>query len=343
MIDIINAGKFLFQQQSSIFLPGNSDEEILYEKEFEFMRFYPKERYRNKPSGRNVILAVHGMSPYGNKDQRFINVCKSLAGCGYTVISPKYPLIQDLKIDPVSIDNIASSIEYITGRPDICPEARLSIFTVSFSGSLCLMAACRENTADKVKSICTIGAFHDIENIITYLLENPESDSYGRLIVLRNFLKYAVDVSAELDTALNIAIQDNFYNYDPPRLRSFLKNISPKDRTTLSRLMNDTDYRTYLWKIIVNNKDILNKKEQLTVDTHIDKLKASMLIIHGTGDNVIPYQESVQLHNILQAEGKSSRLILTPLLGHSNLKVDLNILPAVIDLFKGLSYFFKAA
>ncbi len=343
MNEIINTGKFLFQQQSKKHLPVSISENKDTNNNIDFITYKPLIKNGKELCGKKVILAVHGMSVYGNKDPRFINVCKSFAGCGYIVISPKFDTIQNLKIDSASIKEIKTAIDLITSNMGICPESRLSIFTNSFSGSLSIIASSGTEIAYKVKSICTIGSYSNIENIITYLLGNPESDPYGRLIILKNFLKYSIHVPEEMEKALDIAIQDNFHKNDPPLLKLYIKRLSLKNRDILTRLLNDPYYRLYHWNIIQKNKEIIKMGEELSLDPHLKKISASILIIHGKKDNVIPSEESVHLFTELKKANIDSKLVLTPLLGHSNLKLDLNVLPSVVDLFNGLSFFFKTA
>jgi len=52
------------------------------------------------------ILLVHGMAPDGNKDYRIINICNSLALCGYRVISPFFKQIAGLIISSDTVDDI---------------------------------------------------------------------------------------------------------------------------------------------------------------------------------------------------------------------------------------------
>lgn len=343
MNETINTCKFLFQQQSNKHLPVIVSEHVDTYKNIEYITYKPLMKKVKKACIKKVILTVHGMSVYGNKDPRFINVCKSFAGCGYIVISPKFNTIQNLIIDPASITEIKKAIDLITGDNGICPESRLSIFTNSFSGNLSLIASSDMSLSHKVKSVCTIGSYCNIEKILTYLLVNPDSDPYGRFIVLKNFLKYSLNDPEEIEKALDIAIRDNFFNNDPPLLNSFIKRLSIKNRDILLRLLNDPGYRLYHWNIIRNSQEIIKMREELSLSQHLKKITASILIIHGIEDNVIPSDESVNLFTELKKANIDSRLILTPLLGHSKLKLDLNVLPSLIDLFNGLSFFFKTA
>lgn len=297
------------------------------------------------------MLAVHGMSPYGNKDPRFINVCKSFAGCGFTVISPEFLDIKEFKIDPSISNQIVSVIEYITDNKDLCPEGKLSIFSVSFSGTLCLMASADERVRDKITSVCAVGSFGNIKTTLSYLINNTDSDPYGMLIILKNFIHYSIDAyynklgtsPEKILKALDIAIQDNFYKRNPSFLKYYLEKMTVKDRYIFTRLVHDPDYRNYHWNNVLKNKDVMKMADEFDIPEYLKNVSANVLLLHGMDDNVIPSNESLELHSMLKQRLINAKLLLTPLLGHSNIKLKFGIIPHIFDLVKNLSFFFNTA
>ncbi|MFH0976346.1 MAG: prolyl oligopeptidase family serine peptidase [Spirochaetota bacterium] len=342
MTNITSSAKFLAQQHFKKHFPvfcftykeaGNNIDFTVYE---------PEIKIANPKLSGKTILAIHGMSPLGADDPRFISACKSLSGCGYIVVAPHIESIRNLQIDPSAIDQIISIINTITDNKYICPEGRLSVFAASFAGGLALIASCNENIAQKISSICLIGSFSSMEKSIYYLLSNQDSDDYGRLIILKNFLKYSINVSDEIYKALDIAISDNFLCREFPDLPGFLNTMPLKDYDIFIRLMNDPYFRQYHWDRIKKNRDFEQILDKVNSETTFNKISASILIMHGVNDKVIPALESIRLYNELRRTQVRTKLILSPLLSHSEMKINVNVIPAVADLLKGMSFFFSA-
>ena len=186
----------------------------------DFLNAVVYQKPENYPRG--TILAIHGMSVTGNRDPRLVNVCKALAACGYMVISPLYPDIQEFLIKEKTVYTIAKTIENITRNPALCPIGKISIFSASFSAGMSIIAATQPETRELVKAICAIGTYSNVETSVEFLLRRQDNDEYGRLIVLRNFIHYSIGPSADLSEALRVAILDNGHCREEPELPALL-------------------------------------------------------------------------------------------------------------------------
>ena len=340
MHNLINTGKFLLQHQFNKFFPVFSYSLNDPASGMNFVIYEPEANDNKRHECRGTILTFHGMTMLGSMDQRFINACRSLAGCGYTVVAVQMDSMQNLLIHDSIVEETVKIISAVADNREICPSGKVSIFAASFAGGICMIASSDKRISDKISSICLIGSFSDIETSIRYLLSAQESDSYGRLIILKNFLKYSFDVPASVGKAIDIALADNFYEREKAELPSFLNSLSLSNYDLIRRLLEDPYFRIYHWNRIKKNEYIQGLIDRFSARNYLKKTNASIVIIHGVSDNVIPVFESIRLYNELQRLKVKSKLILTPLMGHSDVKLSLNLLPSVIDLFKGLSGFF---
>ena len=342
MLNIINTGKFFLQHQLNKHYPVKVTKYANAKIKSEITVYRPVAENSGIKTSKKVILAFHGMTMLGAADPKYISVCKSLSGCGYTVIAPQIDSMQNLQIVPSEIATIVDLINAITQNNELCPEGRVSIFAASFSAGMSLFACADETIKNKISSICLIGTFADIETSITYLISNQQSDNYGRLIVLKNFLKYSIDVSGAVYKAFDTAISDNFFKKKKPELPDYLKTLSLKDYDITSRLLNNPYFRLYHWNRIKKNDNFQQIMDQFPPGNYLKNINASVLLIHGIHDNVIPPEESITLFTNLKCKKVKSKLILTPLMSHSEIKLNINVLPALIDLLSGLSFFFRA-
>ena len=308
----------------------------------DFLNAVVYQKPENYPRG--TILAIHGMSVTGNRDPRLVNVCKALAACGYMVISPLYPDIQEFLIKEKTVYTIAKTIENITRNPALCPIGKISIFSASFSAGMSIIAATQPETRELVKAICAIGTYSNVETSVEFLLRRQDNDEYGRLIVLRNFIHYSIGPSADLSEALRVAILDNGHCREEPELPALLSTLPHDVRRIFTRLQSESAYRWYHWKRICSPaKGINGMLKRLSTVSSIDSLRAAVALVHGADDRVIPPSESVMLHRRLRECKKKSRLSLTPAISHGDTALTASMIPGLFDLTGTFAFFFKHA
>ncbi len=300
--------------------------------------------YTPKKHSLGTIVTINGLAPLGNRDPRFIIVNKSLCKLGYTVVSPFYDEICDYKISLRNIDDIKDSILFISGRKDLAPNGKVSIFAPSFSGSLSLIAASDTEIANKINSICTIGAYANVSDIIGNLFANQELDEYGRMILLLNFLPISIGKNDSLFKAIRLAVLDNYFKNKDNLLQPHYEKMKKVDRDFFERLKNDPEFRMQHWDIVVKkggkNRILLTA---LSVMTYIDSLKLPILLIHGATDDVVPASESSMLYEQLKKRGIDTKLCITTLISHGDTGFTLKTLLEVPRLIASFSYFFVKA
>ncbi len=293
---------------------------------------------------RGAILAIHGMSAQGNRDPRFVTVCKALAHCGYIIVSPLYPDIEGFLIKEETVYVIAKTIQSLAENATLCPSGKISIFAPSFSAGLAIIAASRPETRELVRAICAIGTYSNVETSVEFLLSEQDNDEYARLIILRNFMHHSIGPSNDLSHALRVAILDNGNCRENPELPQLLRTLPRNVRRIFTRLQRESSYRWYHWKRICSPaKGVNDMLKRLSTVSTIDSLKAAVALVHGADDRVIPPTESVILHRRLQEENKLSRLSLTPAISHGDTTLTASMIPALFDLAGTFAFFFKHA
>ena len=106
-----------------------------------------------RPCG--TVVFMHGMNHQGHLDKRVINLCHTLADCGYQVVSPHFDDIAHYWIDPKQIDDISLTLEAIASEPILAHNGKITVFSISFTGTLALAASGREVCRDALwKASC---------------------------------------------------------------------------------------------------------------------------------------------------------------------------------------------
>ncbi len=307
-------------------------------RQIEMISYAPRKRSSRCGS---PILAVHGMSVLGNRDPRFVKVCRAMAGCGYRVLSPSIREVRDLVITPRTITTLAHLIRAICADREMSPEGRLSLFAPSFSAGLCLAVASRRDIAPLVKSLCAVGAFGNVQTVIENLMGDPEADEYGRLILLKNFLPSSFRKSSALRLAFETAARDNGLQREEPQLPGYLNRLGIRERRTFARLREDAGYRLLHWDRMSRRDSVRKMMSALSLHLTLKHIKASVTLIHGEKDNVIPSSESQNLFTRLRQENIPSRLVLTPLIGHGDARINPRLVGALLELLAGFAFFFE--
>lgn len=300
--------------------------------------------YIPKKKSIGTIVTINGLAPLGNRDPRFIVVNKSLCKLGYTVVSPFYDEICDYKISLRNIDDIKDSILYISSQKELSPSGKVSIFAPSFSGSLSLIAASDKEIANRIHSLCAIGAFANVDDIIGNLFANQDLDEYGRMILLLNFLPLSIGENKSLFKAIKLAILDNYYKYKNNLLEPHYTKMKKSDRDFFENLKYDSEFRMKHWKLILKkggkNRELLTA---LSVTNYINSLNLPILLIHGVKDDVVPANESLMLYEKLLARGVECKLCITSLISHGDTGFSFKTLLEVPKLISSFSFFFLKA
>lgn len=285
------------------------------------------------------ILIVHGMSPLGNKDPRMIHLSKAVATCGYTAITPHFPDIAKLLISKKEISDIEKFTIRILNRKDLCPGGKTGMFSASFAGGMCLIAASRNTISERITSIISVGSHGDVSETVAYFMGKDNLDDYGTMIVLGNFIKYSSGENKELQKAFFLSALDNSRKSN--QLEHYLKKMSSNNRKIFLKLKTSSIERSRTWKKIVRNSGKYGiHMEDLSPVQHIHELKANATFLHGNSDPVIPPAESLKMHKLLTDLNKNSHFVSTPILSHGDAAIGIGELPAVIQLAAGFSNFF---
>ncbi|MDF3818699.1 CocE/NonD family hydrolase [Leptospira sp. 96542] len=299
--------------------------------------------YRPKRKPKGTIVTINGLAPLGHKDPRFIQVNKAFAESGYIVVCPYFKDICEFKISKGNVNDISNFLEYLLEfKEKYSMTENVAVFAPSFSGGLSIIALTNENLNGKISSLMTIGAYSKVDELIKYLFENQETDEYGRMILLWNFMFLALGNKPKLKETIKVAILDNYYKNDPPTYWKIYNQLNSKDKSIFDSVKNSPKYRMDLWKKIVS-KGGKHKKllEELNVLSKVNLLKVPVTLIHGKYDDVVPNNQSQHIYDKLKLSGGSSKLCITTLLSHGDSGFKWSSLKEIKGLIVSFSFFFE--
>lgn len=286
-----------------------------------------------------TILLVHGLSPLAHQDPRMVNLARALAAVGFRVVAPEFAEVRHLVISPVSIDNIARCIRSVAMEYKSA-NYRIGVFSASFCGGVSLLAAARPEAAAWVSGLLALGSYTDVTSTLQYLLSSEKADAYGRLLILKNFIHHSIGHDPEVQLALQTAIADNFYGRQPGDLAIVLQRLRPHAVHLVQTLLDHAAVRRYHFDRI--RPQLKQISAALDVIRNVSRVKAPVWLLHGEDDNIIPANQSRLLHAALRRAGKRSTLLVSPLLGHSNVSLSFSTMPELAQLISAVADYFYA-
>ncbi len=286
-----------------------------------------------------TVLFVHGMSLRAHRDPRVIAACNALAAAGLQVVAPRIAGLCDLEMDPEIPTRIADILLGCSADPALgCPD-RVGIVSASFAAGLCLKAAARAEVERAAGALLLVGTYVDAQRLLLHLLTSPGADPFGRLILLRAFLRSDPGVPRRVLDAMDAALADESLRGDP-RLPGVLASLPADDRHTFERLRDDPEEGARLAARIATEHraeiDAFSALEELPY------VAAPVVLVHGRQDRVIPPSESADAATLLDSYGVPCRHLATSLVDHGDLSSPVRQLGEAPRVIEVLGYWFGA-
>ncbi len=298
----------------------------------------------NRKHFKGSILVVNGFSVHGHKDQRMVQLAKSIAHIGFRVIAVAFDDLNNLKIHPRTVTEMSAVIIAVACDKYLCAQSKVAFLAPSYSAGMMLNACADREAAPFVSSVCAIGTLSNIEKSLSFLLNHNDIDDYGRNILLYNFLPYTAYRSEGILKIIKTAIDDNGFKRPQPLLPEVLKNSEEADALLWQKFEQDISFRKNL---LEEAFQLIPEKEQwisaFDIYAKAKQIHAPVIFIHGKNDVVIPPSESESLHRHLISEGKKSYLCITSMLDHGDIQKNISMLFEVIALTKAFGRFFRNA
>jgi len=295
--------------------------------------------YRPREKPKAVILLVHGMTPFGSRDPRMISLGKACAMSGYLGIVPDYALIRQGMLEVQSVSDVVNTVLSVTSNESLCPEGYLAIFTASFSGAICLRAACDDRVNDKITSMMIVGGCNNPANCFRDILSNPSPDHYAKLVLLKNLAAQSIENDVILSRAISCAIEDAYANGRKGNsLHHYLVSLPTEDEQRVLKLLKPVlDNENVMPRYKVEIERLHQKYMQIF---QIDKIKCKIALAHSSKDDVIAPSESEDLYQQLKEQDVGCRMAVTPVLEHASLALTPRYFIGLVRLIKVFSYFF---
>ncbi len=285
-------------------------------------------------------VALGGISRMGRFHPQLMRFGQALASSGAAVLLPEVPEWRRLTVPPrVTAPTIRGCIEALRARPEVGP-AKLGLIGFSFGAPQAAMAAAHEDLADELAGVVLFGGYCCLERTLICQLTGEHDwdgvayslspDPYGGWVVGSNYLTLvpghedAGDVESALHRLAAAASDKRISAWQPHHdvmITELRSGISPKRRGLFDLFATPS---TGVRPEAAERKDIAKRLAEtcrrieplLEPAEALKRVQVPVRLIHGRGDRLIPFTESLRFLDALPVPARGG-LTVTGLFNHS--------------------------
>jgi acetyl esterase/lipase len=270
------------------------------------------------------LVLVHGVHFKGIDEPRLRAFARTVAESGVEVLTPEVAELCDYRIDPASVDTIASAAHVLALQ--LGGARRVGVMGLSFAGGLAVLAAAEPRTARDIAFVVSVGGHDDLGRVLRFFatdrIERPDGTAvrmhahdYGPVVLVYS---HAEDFFAEEDLpvardALRLWLHEDF-----DRAREVARGLSPAGRAKAG-LVFDHRVSELAPELLGEIARLGPQLAAVSPSAVIARVGVPVYLLHGAGDNVIPATETLWLaHDLPPARLRAS--LVSPAIQHVELQ-----------------------
>jgi len=267
-------------------------------------RRYSGDLYLPGAPVRAGIVLVPGVVAAGKDDARLVALATTLARLQFAVLVPDLRGLRQYRVRAVNVREVADAFRYLVSRSELVPAGRAGVAGFSYGAGPVLLAALQPDIRAQVRFVMTLGGYYNLRSIVGYFTtgyyREPES---GRWHYQKPnpYIKWVFSLSnADLlehaeDRAALQKLADQARSGDAGRGAVSIEALHPDAQALLALLSNQDPERV---PALIDQLSPRIRAELQGIDPAaqaLSQLHARAILVHGRGDSMIPYTESVAL------------------------------------------------
>lgn len=270
-------------------------------------------------SARLSIVLGHGIHHLGISEPRLIRFARHLASLGCHVLTPELKDLSEYEVTTKGIEVLSASVRYLSDESD----QKVGLIGFSFAGGLALVAAQDRTVSSDLRYVASIGGYQDLSRTLRFLatnqVEGPEgiearrAHEYGLLVLLKGNIE-ALGIGEESELLRSALLA--WLKEDRKTAREYAKQMSDTQAQEIFALLEGqrlTELSPTLLPIIVSRQEPLSA---LSPAGRLSQIQTQVLLLHGSGDTVVPPEETLFAQREMQTSKQAGRALVTPLLEH---------------------------
>jgi len=271
------------------------------------------------------VVLVPGAAPDGKDDPLLVAFARTLARAGFAVLVPEMPGFRELRIEPADTRRVADAFVYLAGRPDLSPGGRAGLIAFSYAVGPTLIAALEDDLRVRVRFVFGVGGYHDLPRTLRFMTtgwfeedgqwRHIQPGDYARLVFVHSSLALLREPRDQKILAAMAALRQRDRGAD---LAPLAAGLGAEGRTVYDFLTHTDPARTpALLRALP--ADIQAGIAALSpAEMDLRRLQARLILVHGRGDHLIPYTESMALAQAVPPD-QARLFLIWHLLGHVDL------------------------
>jgi dienelactone hydrolase len=304
--------------------------------------------YRPPQGARAGIVLVPGMAARGRKDARVVALANTMARLGFTVLVPDMPGVRGYRMRSGDVREVADTFTWLASRTALAPPGHIGIAGFSYAAGPVLLAALQSDIRDRVRFVLAVGGYYSLENVVTYL-----TTGYYRVVEPAGTATLETGRLPPHPYSEATFIRSNLDLLERPADRGFFRDYATY--ITGNDVDEDEPAPPYLapgaqafYNLLTNNLPaqvpilldelpprMRNELEGINPAAHnLSLIRADVILLHGRGDTMIPYTESIALAGALPES--QVQLFLVDGLAHVNFRPKAHDVPQLLDAMEAL-------
>ena len=281
------------------------------------------------------IVLIPGVVADGKDDHRLVALANTLARLRFAVLIPEIAGLRRFHTRASDVRVMADAFHYLISQPALAPGGKAGFAGFSYGVGVVLLAALEPDIREQVHFVLGFGGYHDIRNIITFFTTGYYHDDVTAKLKYRYPHYYLKQVFTHSNADLLLQpkdrkiLHDLAESEDDSELESELAELAPDARALYNLISNENPERVseLFDKLSANVRQELDGINPARRD--LSQLRAQVILLHGRGDSVIPYTESIAIARALSPE--QVKLFIIEGYAHTNVKPKRQDLPQILE------------
>ncbi len=287
--------------------------------------------YRPREARRgHTVMLTSGVHADGIDEPRLVKLAGDLASGGQWVLTPEPPDLLRYEITPRLPDILEDAAAWASAQPELAPDGKVSLFGISFSGGLSVVASGRPALKGRVAATLSFGGHGDLPRVLSFLCTGVLPDGshlaphdYGVVVILLNVADRLVPpeqvepLRAGIRTFLrasHLTLTDGTLAEQTFAKARALQAELPEPAATLMGYVNTRNVAA-LGPLLLPHVKTFAADPSLSPERSPPPA-TPVYLLHGEGDTVIPAMEAALLAKALSPHTQVHALA-TPLISHA--------------------------
>lgn len=264
-------------------------------------RTHDADLYVHEEPAKAALVLVPGVVREGRDDLRLIAFAQTLSQAKFLVLVPELENLRDLRVSPDDVTTIGDAVAHLSGSVD---HAGVGLVAISYAAGPALIASVQVRTRSSLRFVMAVGGYYDIETTVTFFTtghfrESPERrwrhvepNPYGKWVFLKSNVGRVAD---RIDRALLWEMAELKLQDPEADIGALASQLRAEGRSVYALFTNNDPNRVpdliaALPAQIRADMQSLNPR-----GAELSELEATLFLVHGRDDQIIPFTESVAL------------------------------------------------